>query len=627
MNTCCVVVIGHVDHGKTSLVHALTGIETDRLPEEKVRGLSIAPGFAHCAYPEGTVDFIDAPGHADFIQAMVAGASGARAVLVVVSAVEGVAAQTLEHLRIAELLGITSGIIALTKADLLSGEQQELRSAEIRAVLAGTPFAAAPMMSCSAITGAGMGDLHAGVQELLRQDESSTIPHQSFLPIDRVFSLAGLGTIVTGTLLGHALATDKALTVQPQGLAVSVRGLQSRGKDRAQVQTGERVAVNLRGVAVADIARGSVLCEAAAASNCLDVRLDLSGGSAQALKHMDSVRILFGTSSEVAQVRLFGGGRLSPSDGRFAQLRFGKPVVAYAGQRAVVRRLSPPETIGGAHILDPLATGVKAGDKLRLNVLEVVETKNIRRIAAALIQQGRGVASVEDIARLSRVKPEDVPALLNDRFAKIHAGQIADTHMLEMLQSELLVKLAEYHCDHPLKAMAPASVNASPKVAADVLRHVEAQLMKRGEIIKAKGQIALSDHDPFARMSAVQRDQVVQLETVFRDAALAPPSFDAVTIDDDERAILALLKDTGRLISLENVALKQVLTFHADALDTAAALLRECFPAQTVFTTSQARTALGTSRRIIVPVLEYFDANGVTVRTGDARHIVDPNDV
>ena len=262
MNNRCVVVIGHVDHGKTSLVRALTGTDTDRLPEEKARGLSITPGFAHRTYPEGVIDFVDAPGHADFIQAMIAGASGAQAALIVISLADGIGAQTREHLAIAGLLGISKAVVAITKSDALDTADWPERLSDIRATLARTPFASEPLVVCSVQSGDGIDALHDALKDLLLQPPKHSEARHCFLPIDRVFSLPGRGTIVTGTLLGQDLTLDAEMVLQPAGQTVSLRGLQSRGEERETVHPAERTAVNLRGITAADIQSGSALCAA-----------------------------------------------------------------------------------------------------------------------------------------------------------------------------------------------------------------------------------------------------------------------------------------------------------------------------------------------------------------------------
>jgi|GEM_PF-1423563 len=617
MTTCCVVVIGHVDHGKTSLVHAITGIATDRLPEEKERGLSILPGYAHKSFPSGTIDFIDAPGHEDFIPAMVSAASGADAALIVVSAIEGIGAQTFEHLEIAALLGITRAIIAITKVDLLDPPNRSARLDQLGKAFAETSFANAPMVLCSALSGEGMSALSAALDGLLGEKLDRPYQEHSILAIDRAFSLTGQGTIVTGTLAGGDMRTDDEVVIQPLGRVVTVRGLHSRGVIRDTVHAAERVAVNLRGIAVSDVPRGAVLChqDGGAPSECIDVDLNLLANAGSPLKHMEEVRVLFATSNEVARVRLFGGGALEPANRGLAQLRFKHPVFGLALQRAVIRRLSPAHTLGSATFLDPQASPTRAGDKLRMALLQAVMDGKTDAIATALIRAQGGIASRADILRLSG-EGKNFP--LGDALVALDSTHVALRSELEARKEQIIGALTEYHKAHPLHAMAPRVVIASRTVSPVLLAHAETRLCENGILRQQGNRIALASHDPEAMLTDNQRQKIDTIEHAYRKAALASVQ---PLLAEFESDLITLLSETGRLITLPNVALKQSLVFHADTLADAAQTLRVAFPSSDSFTTSQARTALGTSRKIIVPVLEYFDRTGVTLRNGDARQM------
>ncbi|MDF3413227.1 selenocysteine-specific translation elongation factor [Sulfitobacter sp. M57] len=622
MNTCCMVVIGHVDHGKTALVQALTGTDTDRLPEEKIRGLSITAGFAHHRYPAGVVDFVDTPGHADFIQAMITGASGAQAALLVISATDGVAAQTLEHLKIAALLGVAQGIIAVTKSDMLSASQLATRVEGIRRDLSQTVFAQAPLVACSVRSDAGISTLHAEIEALLQKCRPTTnAPLQSYLPIDRVFSLSGLGTVVTGTLLGGALNLHDKLWLHPAERPITLRSLQSRGKTRGRIHAGERTAAGLRGLAVADVTRGSVLCAQGAqrATTCIDVRLNLLADITAPLKHMQDLRVFFGTTSHVASLRLFGGGQLGAGHSGFAQLRFKNPVVGYAGQHAVLRRLSPAETVSGAVFLDPQATPTKSREGMRMTVLEAAHRQDIPAIAAALCAANRGVCTITDVARLSRRDPDKLPPEMLPGFVQITAQEMCPREQIDICTKYILAALHTYHAQFPLRHFAAKPSIVPPSVAPVLLQHVESTMIAKGLLHQKDGKLAAFGHDPMANLDNRQRSRMAEIETAFREAGLAasPPQI----TEESDTDLLVLLADTGAVLVLTNVALKQRLMFHKDALHMAAASLRKSFPAPQFFTTSAARSALHTSRRIIVPVLEYFDETGVTERTGNLRRM------
>jgi selenocysteine-specific elongation factor len=614
MKTRCIVVVGHVDHGKTALVRALTGMETDRLPEEKARGVSIAAGFAYHTYPEGIVDFIDAPGHEDFIQAMIGAATGARGVLVVVSAVDTPQAQTFEHLAIAGLLGIDRGVIAVTKSDLIAPLQRGIRLGEIRAALSATVMADAPMILCSAHDGSGIAPLHAEIRKLLADHTVPEAPRGAVLPVDRVFSLAGQGTVVTGTLLGGDLFATDELTLQPKGHRAPVRSLQSRGVPRNCVHAGERVAVNLRGIQVDQVKRGTVLSarNIVAPSVCIDVRIDMLGTASKALRHMEKLRVHFGTSQENATVRLFGGGPLWPDQSGFAQLRFENPVVGFEGQRAVLRRLSPAETIGGAGFLDTQSMPARAGDLHRLNLLRAVDQRAPAEISGALCLTSGGAARVRDIVRLMRQDQDETLDALGNAFERVGSDLIARRADLEDVGEIITQAVAVYHAEFPLKMVAPLAVVAPADRSTALTAHVLDQLNQRGIIRLSATGIALQTHDPIASLTPDQQAVITHIDVTFASAALT-----AIPADTNPD-LIALLVATGRLVSLYNFSLKQTLLLHVDALVKAAELLAAAFGCDP-FTTSQAREALGTSRKIIVPLLEHFDKTGVTLRTGDAR--------
>jgi selenocysteine-specific elongation factor len=627
MKTCCIVVIGHVDHGKTSLVHALTGIDTDRLPEEKARGLSIISGFAHRTYEGSTIDFIDAPGHEDFVQAMVSGASGASAAMIVISAVEGIGAQTLEHLSIVRLLGITNCLVAITKSDLLNPSEHAACLIEIRGALLQSPLSNGSMIMCSAKTGDGLDDLHEALQKMVPEAAQSSNAFGSYLPIDRVFSIPGQGTVVTGTLLGQDLNTDDKLMLEPMNRAVTLRSLQSRGTQRDVIHVGERMAANLRGIAVTDIPRGTVLCAQGAgkASSCIDVQIVLQPEMKRSLMHMQDVRVLFGTSSEVATVRLYGAGRLGPAGSSFAQLRFKKYVTGFAGQRAILRGLSPSETIGGAVFLDPQATKTKAGDKARLCVLQGVQTHDIQEIARALCKSHGGVTLLSDVGRLSRTTVPNVRVGLGEGIVIIEDVLCSPNEQVEECKLAVLALLQAYHTTYPLRVMATQSATNGSGFAPALVQHVQQRLAETGRICIVGNNLAMIGHDPMTSLSSEQLARLRDLENSVRAAGLTaqtPDSFLQGQLDND---LLAILTDTGRLVSVRNVSLNQTLVFHMETLEAATIALRIAFPLGQSFTTSQARTALATSRRVIVPLLEYFDGCAVTERQEQLRQMNDAN--
>ncbi len=618
MTSACVIVIGHVDHGKTALVRALTGMETDRLAEEKARGLSIALGFAHCEMAGGTLDLIDAPGHEDFIRTMVSGASGAQGAMLVVSAVEGVAAQTREHVQIARLLQVPVAVVAVTKVDLIPEATLPARLAEIADTLAAQGVTGAELVPCSATTAGGTDHLRQVLARRYTALPARAAPMGAFLPVDRAFTLAGRGTVVTGTLLGGALAVGEALTVQPSGAATVVRGLQARGAARERVAAGERVAVNLRGIALEDIARGDVICTGGqGATLCMDVWLTVSDTAPRPVKHMQDLRVLWGTAHEVATLRLMGGGQIAPGGAGLGQLRFKRPVVGFAGQAAVLRQLSPAATLAGAVILDPQATAVGAGDRRRLAVMQAAQQQDGTALAAALCAQGRGVALWSDLVRLARC---DATAALPTGVVRLAPEHIALADDLAAVQTAVVAALQRFHADYPIKQGAALSMLQRVTPLRGLEPFAQAELHRRGEVVLRDGLVSLARHDPFAALAPQQLARLTEIEERMRAGGTSPPDvrqFDA----PDDADLIALMVAQGRLVSLANIALKQQVVFHAATIGQAQRSLAASFPPPTAFTTSAARTALGTTRKFIVPLLEHLDALGMTLRIGDTRQI------
>ena len=618
MTSACVIVIGHVDHGKTALVRALTGMETDRLAEEKARGLSIALGFAHCEMAGGTLDLIDAPGHEDFIRTMVSGASGAQGAMLVVSAVEGVAAQTREHVQIARLLQVPVAVVAVTKVDLIPEATLPARLVEIADALAAQGVTGAELVPCSATTAGGTDHLRQVLARRYTALPARAAPMGAFLPVDRAFTLAGRGTVVTGTLLGGALAVGEALTVQPSGAATVVRGLQARGAARERVAAGERVAVNLRGIALEDIARGDVICTGGqGATLCMDVWLTVSDTAPRPVKHMQDLRVLWGTAHEVATLRLMGGGQIAPGGAGLGQLRFKRPVVGFAGQAAVLRQLSPAATLAGAVILDPQATAVGAGDRRRLAVMQAAQQQDGTALAAALCAQGRGVALWSDLVRLARC---DATAALPTGVVRLAPEHIALADDLAAVQTAVVAALQRFHADYPIKQGAALSMLQRVTPLRGLVPFAQTELVRGGEVVLRDGLVSLARHDPFAALAPQQLARLTEIEESMRAGGTSPPDvrqFDA----PDDADLIALMVAQGRLVSLANIALKQQVVFHAATIGQAQRSLAASFPPPTAFTTSAARTALGTTRKFIVPLLEHLDALGMTLRDGDTRQI------
>jgi selenocysteine-specific elongation factor len=359
LRTLLVGVIGHVDHGKTALVRALTGVETDRLKEERARGVSIVPGFALLAAPQGEIDLVDLPGHERFVRAMVSGATGMRAVLLAVDANEGIKPQTIEHLEIARLIGVRRGVLALTKADLATADVIAARSAEIAAAASRAGLVAGPVIATSTVTGAGVADLSGALTALLADAEPGTDDGFPYLPVDRVFTRPGFGTVVTGTLRRGPLAVGDTVEIVPGGRSAVVRGLQIHGRPVERADPGRRTAVALRGVGLDEIARGQALSMPGmlAPGTWIDVALAAAASAEGPLASGTACRLLFGTTEVEARLRLLDRDALEPGSSTQAQLHLAEAAAVPAGEPFVLRLDSPPATVAGGRVLDAASRG------------------------------------------------------------------------------------------------------------------------------------------------------------------------------------------------------------------------------------------------------------------------------
>lgn len=621
-------VIGHINHGKTALVRALTGMETDRLKEEIERGLSIRLGFAHAEQGGVMFDLIDAPGHEDYIRAMVSGTAGARAVLLVVSATEGFGRQTQEHLAIAAALGLEAGLVVVTKADLLGPGDEEAVISQITADLRGTVLEGHPIILCSAHSGVGLDAVRRGLHALAHRCSAPSPLAGAFLPIDRAFSLSGAGTVVTGTLQGAGLRVGEAVELWPSGQRASVRQLQIHNQSVGHAEPGGRVAVNLRGLSAKTVASGEVLCSVGsfAPSTQIDVIITLSDQATKGLNHMDQIKVLWGARQDMASLRLMEAGALTPGQRALAQLRFATPVVAYGGQRAVLRRPSPAETLGSITVLDPLAPPMKGRSGPRRALLSAVASGGVDAIVQALADGSSGTLSVAEAARLTRLSVSDLLPLLVMDHEPLGEGQFVRRSDMAAAKQAYVAALTTAHALAPTRtaaSLADVRKGLAKDHGHNIIAHAEQALALEGLIRLEGAKVALSSHDPLASLSADSLVRLGEIEARLLQAGLMPPDVATVSGSHEEAvALMTLLVETGRAVALRNGALRQTLTFHHQALLDAAPKLRSHFPSPQRFTTGQARAALATTRKYIVPVLEYLDRLGLTRRDGDERQVL-----
>lgn len=616
MKNIIVGTAGHIDHGKTALVRALTGIDTDRLAEEKRRGISIDLGFAHLEHAGARFGFVDVPGHERFVKNMLAGAGGIDAVLLVIAADESIKPQTREHFEICRLLGIRHGLVALTKADLASPETLELVQLEAAEFVAGSFLEGAPILPVSATTGAGLDALRAALSRLAESIEPRDPGGIPRLPIDRSFTLHGFGTVVTGTLVSGTLRAEDEVEVQPGGCRLRIRGLHVHGGPVGQAVAGQRTAVNLAGIEAGDLRRGMTLTAPGLlrSTTMADCRLELLAG-APPLRHGAPVHFHTRTAELEAEIRLFEpGAPLRPGHSGYARLLLAQPALLVPGDRFIIRMFSPVVTIGGGTVIDnaPPPRRKKAAVLERLPLLESAAPSQRLALWAAEERHGAAVAALAARAGLAhgevlRLAPEAGLVPVRDSEPRL-----APRAALEQVVEQVKSALAAFHRDNPLLAGMPKSAVPVPAPLLEAALPLATGIAAEGETLRLAG---------FApRRDAGEQAASARIEALFRDAGLAVPALEHVLAQaglDAQRArtLLQLLIKEGRLIRVS-----PELLFHREAI----LHLRQILAARRGrrFGVPEFKQWTGVSRKYAIPLLEYLDRERVTRREDGQRLIV-----
>jgi len=622
---------GHIDHGKSALVRALTGIDPDRLEEEKRRGMTIDLGFAHFDLPSGLrVGLVDVPGHERLIKNMLAGAAGVDLVLLVIAADEGVMPQTREHLDILRFLQVRRGVVVLNKVDLVDDPAWlSLVREDVAALLTGTFLEDAPVVAVSARTGSGIPDLVAAMEEALRALPPRDAEAPARLPVDRSFTMAGFGTVVTGTLWTGRIRTGDALELLPPGREVRVRQVQSHGAAVDEAHAGQRVALNLAGVSKDDVVRGYVLAAAGSfrPARVLDVRLRLLP-DAPALPHHGRIRLNIGADEVIGRVRLLDRDRLAPGETAVAQLRLDRPTVAARGDPFVVRRYSPMATMGGGVI-------IAAGALLRRRGAAAVEAVAAQetsgfdaQVLGALRGAGAHGATVEVLAQelgATRERVAAEAAALVDAARAIQIrGRLFAGDVAGRIRGEVLEALAAHHAAVPWRGGIPRDDLKSRVFGAGDDRlygHVLDGLAAGGQIAVDGAFVRAAAFTPVR--TAGESAAAAAIEDVYRLGGFAPPAREDVLARAPyrgaaERMYQALL-DAGVLVDVGGD-----VVFHRDALAEIEARVVSHITAHGDITVAALRDQLGSSRKFTLSVLEYFDTRHLTRRIGDKRILVRP---
>ena len=611
---------GHVDHGKSTLITALTGIDPDRLREERERGMTIDLGFAWLTTPSGTdIGIVDVPGHQDFIRNMLAGVGGIDAVLLVVAADEGVRPQTREHLAILRLLGIDRGVVALTKRDLIDEEWAELVRTEVQAALAGTPLAAAPIVEVSATKRTGLDELVRTLEGVLGVAPPRRDLARPRLPVDRSFTMAGFGTVVTGTLLDGALAVGDDVELVPGGERARVRGLQTHRRAIERAVPGSRVAVNLVGVEKDAVSRGMTVTRPGTlvATPAVALRLELLAAASQGLAHDDEVKAHVGTAEVMARVNLIEGDVLEPGGTGWAQLRLAEPVAVAVGDRLVIRRPSPSETIGGGVVADVSA----ARARRRPEAIAALERRIAPTPVARLLASLDAPRTAAEAGERSGLGAADRDAAVAEALSTGDAIALADVLVsraaFEDLATHVLRLCAQAHRRAPLRAgVAREEARAALALAPKRFAALVDRLVADGRLRDRGTALALPDHRP--TLSAEQEAAWGRARDVIAHDPVHPPApADLEKTHGLDREVIAALGERGDLVRIgtEAVFLPETVERFADTV------VAELGTARAI-TVSRARDLTGSSRKHVLPLLQYLDDHGLTRRQGDDRILV-----
>jgi selenocysteine-specific elongation factor len=635
MKSVIVGTAGHIDHGKTALVKALTGIDADRLEEEKRRGITIDIGFAHLELPADNgerlrIGFVDVPGHERFVRNMLAGIGGIDLVLLVISADEAIKPQTAEHFDICRLLSIRRGIVVLTKADLVDAETLEVVRMEVQDFVRDSFLEGAAIVPVSSRTGAGLAQLKREIALAAGEVPAKSSAALLRLPIDRVFTIKGFGTVVTGTLLSGSVPKDDELEVFPIGKRVRVRGVQVHGAAAEKAVAGERTALNLSGVSTDDLARGMTLAQPdiLRATKSLDVSLSLLK-TAKPLKDRARVHFHAYTSETIAEVVLYTGKQLKPGETAFVQLRLNEPVLLVPGDRFILRQFSPVVTIGGGTVVDatplPRSRTRKKPEKVVCVLRELQDGAPEQTLFARVARQDERGLSLRDALAETGWHPSQIASVATALVKSAQVKRVADVLVaqvaFEQARESLLGTLLKFHDANPLVAgISKGELQEKLDLPAQVFQGVLDDLARNrkveisGETVRAAGRgVVMKDEEAESKRT---------IEQAFASAGLTVPALKEVLAGlpvDKIRAqkiVTLLLRD--RVL----IKLSEDLVFHRDALAELRRKLAEQKTKSSKINVATFKDLTGVTRKYAIPLLEYFDRERVTRRVGDERIIL-----
>ena len=627
---------GHVDHGKTSLIRALTGIETDRLKEEKKRGITIELGFAHLDLPCGhRLGIVDVPGHEKFIRNMVAGAAGMDMVAFIIAADEGIMPQTVEHFDICKLLGVRDGLIILTKKDMVEPEWLEMVEEEVREFFRNSFLEDAPILSVSSVTGEGIEEIKKALDDKVRAMDFQEEFGPFRLAVDRVFSMKGFGTVITGTSLSGRISTGDELMFYPGGATARIRGIQVHGQDVEVIEAGHRTAINLQGMEKEEINRGDMAATPGSMkpSIRLDCRLHYLNSAEKELTNRTLVRVHVGTREVLGRVILMETDAVLPGEDANVQLLLQEPVAVWPGDHYVVRSYSPITTIGGGVIFNN-------APKKRKRTLERDREKN--RAVFALYNSGtpeeklllfleeagfEGIVADELATRLGifgkKLKKLLQQPISTGKIMVVESDRqrLVAAPVLEKLTSAMETILARYHEENPLKSgLAKEELRSQlrPPVDGKLFAYALNLLSKQGKIVQEEAEVRLSGHE--VTLQVDEQAMQEELGTLYREAGLRPPNLKDVLARFAEfpeaqiRQVLDLLLQKGEIIKVN-----EALYFHASAIEELKEQLVAFIRREGDIDAPRFKEMTGLTRKFSIPLLEYFDKIKLTIRIDDKR--------
>lgn len=616
---------GHVDHGKTALIKALTGIETDRIKEEKKRGITIELGFAYLDLPDGEkAGIIDVPGHEKFVKNMLAGAGGIDLALLVVAADEGFMPQTREHLGILSLLNISEGIIVITKKDMVDDDWLEVVCEDVRSEVKGTFLENAQIIPVSSYTGEGIEQLKTAIFELIDQNtqiKNLDIPFR--IPVDRIFSVDGFGTVITGTLIEGRMKVGDPVTIYPSRIESRVRNLQVHSHDVTEAYAGQRVAVNLAGLKKTDLNKGDVVAvpNSMHTTMMIDIKLNILRDCEREILNGTRLHLYHGARDVLCKVILLDRDSISAGESCYAQLRLEEEIAVKTGDRFVLRFYSPLETIGGGVILDSNPFKHKRNDPAVLESLHIKESGSGKEKISAALHDYSSRFETLDFLQVQTAIPKEqfdqqIQKLLKDKTAfRVSDSIVIHSDYLTHLKDTAVRLLSAYHQENPLRDGMKKDEFRSKFLHFDdiaVIDKITDSLVNRKFLKYVNGCVALADFE-------VQKDDnLEEIEAAFREGGFSPESPDQIATRfpkvKNYRQVVESLVNTGRLVRVEDKIL-----LHVDYYEKALSMAKEHIAQNGQITLAEMRDLMGASRKFAVAVLEYWDRRNITKKVGDAR--------